>query len=86
MKQTLLSIMIHFLFQIINFGHVYDWHSHTKRANKLGPKNVGIAVKSCVPLNVPLIVVVVGDRKTKISRNKVDGNVQNCLRPVCDYK
>ena len=31
--------------------------------------------------NVPLIV---GDRTSKISRNKVDGHVQNCLRPVCD--
>ena len=36
--------------------------------------------------NVPLIVVVVGDRKRKISSNKVDGHVRNCLRPVCDYK
>ena len=30
--------------------------------------------------NVPLIVVVVGDRTSKISRNKVDGHVQSCLR------
>ena len=30
--------------------------------------------------SVPLIVVVVGDRTSKISRNKVDGHVQN------DYK
>ena len=36
--------------------------------------------------NVPLIVVVVGDRTSKISHNKVDGHVQNCLRSVCDYK
>ena len=27
--------------------------------------------------NVPLVVVVVGDRTSKISRNKVDGHVQN---------
>ena len=36
--------------------------------------------------NVSLIVVVVGDRTSKISHNKVDGHVQNCLRSVCDYK
>ena len=30
--------------------------------------------------NVPLIVVVVCDRTSKINRNKVDGHVQNCLR------
>ena len=36
--------------------------------------------------NMPLIVVVVGDRTSKISRNKVDSHVQNCLRSVCDYK
>ena len=33
--------------------------------------------------NVPLIVC---DRTSTISRNKVDGHVQNCLRSICDYK
>ena len=36
--------------------------------------------------NVPLIVLVVGDRTSKISLNKVDDYVQKCLRSVCDYK
>ena len=32
---------------------------------------------------MPLVVVVVGDRTSKISRNKVDSHVQNCqLRVV----
>ena len=34
--------------------------------------------------NVSLIAVVVGDRTSKISRNKVDGQVTNCQRSVCD--
>ena len=32
--------------------------------------------------SVPLIVVVVGDRTSKISRNKVDGHVQNFRPPI----
>ena len=43
---ALLSIRIHFLFQIINLFHVYDCHSHTKPATRLRSQTLGIAVKS----------------------------------------
>ena len=68
--------MIHFPFQIIPFFHVYDSHSHTKPATRLRLKNVGIALSNRRE-SMPLIVAGVGDQTSKISRNKVDGLVQN---------
>ena len=36
--------------------------------------------------SVPLIVVVVGDRTSKISRNKVDGHVQNFRAAITSHR
>ena len=71
--------MIHFLFQMIQFCHVYDSHSHTKPATRIRPgyDRKMLELLSNRRESVPLIVVVVGDRTSKISHNKVDGHVQN---------
>ena len=72
--------MIHFLFQIINFVHVYDCQSHQTCDQVMTEK----CWNRCQNRreNVPLIVVVVGDHTSKISRNKLRSTVM--FKTVCD--
>ena len=60
---------------MIKFCHVYDSHSHTKPQPGYDRKMVELL--SNRRESVPLIVVVVVIVPIKISRNKVDGHVQN---------
>ena len=68
----------------INFFYSYDKYKQiipTSVTPNLQPGYDRIILESLSNRreNVQLIVVVVGDRTSKISRNKVDGHVQNCL-------
>ena len=67
--------MIHFLFQMINFV-MSTIATVTPNLRPCYDRKM-LELLSNRRESVPLIVVVVGDRTSKISRKKVDGHVQN---------